>query len=153
MNQYTQLLSYIKTLADSDDLLNTVTQDEPEKIDWDKTTIFPLLHVSILGGNFTNGSTITFNVELVCVNPREDTNDSNDGSYLREDNAVDNMNTALAILNRLWTSMHRGFVDKNIVASEEPSFDRIVLDYTNQCDGWQLSFSVDLPNSYLNLCP
>ena len=53
MNHYTQILSYIKQLADSDPLVNTVSQGEADKKLFDKVTMFPLVHIYV--GGFTYG--------------------------------------------------------------------------------------------------
>ena len=52
MNQYTQLLTYIKQLGDADPFVNTVTQGNFSRIDLDKGNIFPLLHLTVTGASF-----------------------------------------------------------------------------------------------------
>jgi len=71
MNQYSELLYYIKSLADADVFINTVTQGEQDEIDLNKANIFPLLHVFVSGGSFNNGQTVTFNVQLSCLDIRD----------------------------------------------------------------------------------
>jgi len=48
MNGYTQILNYIKELAEL--LVNKVTKVELDKIDQNKKNIFPLLNISIGDG-------------------------------------------------------------------------------------------------------
>jgi len=43
MNQYTQLLYYIKSLADADELVNTVSKGVFDNLDLEKQNIFPLV--------------------------------------------------------------------------------------------------------------
>jgi len=61
MNQYTELLNYLKLLALRYGA-NTVTKDAPDSVDLQKTNIFPLVNISIANGSFSNGSTVSFNV-------------------------------------------------------------------------------------------
>jgi len=48
MNQYTELLYYVKQLAEADTLVNTVTKGDFNLLDLDKANIFPLVHNRVL---------------------------------------------------------------------------------------------------------
>lgn len=153
MNQYTELLYYIQSLGEADTYVNTITQGEFDKLDLNKANIFPLLHMSITGGSFTNGQTVLFNVQIGCFNMREKITDINTDKFFNNDNEVDNMNETLAVLNRLWVNMYKNFQDNDITASENPSLEPVIEEYTNLLDGWIMTFDVELPNTTLNLCP
>jgi len=58
MNQYSQLLYYLKELAENDPYINTVTKDSDSNIDLDKGNLFPLFNIDILNGAFPSNSTI-----------------------------------------------------------------------------------------------
>lgn len=153
MNQYTQLLYYLKSLADADEFVNTVTQGDPDKIDWDKGNIFPLVHIVIDSGSFTNGQTIVFNVSLAALQQRDVNNEVISDKFWKQDNEVDNHNEMLAVLNRMWLTMYRDFSENNITASENPELNKITYAHQNTLDGWELNFEVELPNTTINLCP
>ena len=152
MNQYTELLYYIKSLADSDDLVNTVTKGDFEKLDLDKMNIFPLVHINITGGSFTNGSTINLSVQVGCFDIRDINKEIRDNKFWEQDNEVDNHNETLAILNRMWLKMFIDFEENNITASENPSLEIATFVRSNILDGWILSFDVEIPNTVINLC-
>ena len=152
MNHYTELLNYIKQLADSDPLVNKVTQGDAEEIDFNKMNLTPLVHISIGAGSFSNGSTVNLNVELSAVSVVDINKEINTDEFYFNDNKVDNLNECLAILNRIWSRMATDFEKKNIVASENPSFDEIEGIGSNALNGWNLSFSVEMPNQQLRLC-
>ena len=152
MNHYTQLLYYIKQLAESDEYINTVTNSPDDSIDLDKGNIFPLLNVDVVSGSFTNGQTVKFNVEIVCLDIRDINKELRTDKFWGQDNEVDNYNDTLAALNRLWTSMYRDFEDNNITASENPQLEIITYSNVNLLDGWKLTFEVEMPNTTLNLC-
>lgn len=153
LNHYTQLLIYIKSLADADPFINTVTQGAFDKLDLDKGNIFPILHITITGGSFTNGQTVKLNVEIVALQERDINNEERTDKFWAQDNEVDNLNEMLAVLNRLWTSMFRDFAENDIVASEDPVLDIIEPEETtNLIEGWQMVFEVEMPNTSLSLC-
>lgn len=152
MNQYTEFLNYIKSLGTSDIFVNTITQGEFDKLDLDKANIFPLLHVSVTGASFTNGSTIVFDVQIGCFEVRETNKAINTDKYFDNDNEVDNLNETLAVLNRLWVSMYKDFASNDITASENPTLEPMLEARTNLLDGWIMTFQVELPNTTLNLC-
>jgi len=153
MNAYSQLLIYIKELADADPFVNTVTQGNYDELDLDKGNVFPILHVTITGGSFNNGSTIVFNIEIACLQQRDVNTELNSDKFYGQSNEIDNMNETLAVLNRLWLNMFRDFAENNITASENPVLN-IIEDKTttNNIEGWNLVFEVEVPNTTLNLC-
>ena len=151
MNQHTELLNYLKSLAEGYGA-NTVTRDAPDSIDLQKTNIYPLVNLSIASGSFSNGSTINFNVAIEVITNRDINNEVVNDKFWGNDNEVDNYNDTLAIINKMWTAMFRDFEENNITASESPSFEKITLEGVNLLDGWELSFSVEVPNTTLNLC-
>jgi len=151
MNQHTELLNYLKLLAEKFGA-NTVTRDAPDNIDLQKTNIYPLVNLSIASGSFSNGSTINFNVAIEAITNRDINNEFVNDKFWGNDNEVDNYNDTLAIINKMWTAMFRDFEENNITASESPSFEKITLEGVNLLDGWELSFDVEVPNTTLNLC-
>lgn len=152
MNHYTELLYYIKELADSDPLVNKVTQGSIDDVDLNKMDIFNLVHISITGGSFSNGSTVSLDVQLGAYGLRDINKEVNTDSFFLNDNEVDNLNETLAILNRIWSRMVTDFADRDIVASENPPFEVIVEENTNILDGWILNFEVVMPNNEISLC-
>ena len=152
MNHYSQLLRYIKELADADPFIKTITQGDEDEIDLNKSNIFPLLHVFVSGGGFSNGKVVTFNVSLSCLDIRDKNKEISTDKFWDQDNEVDNLNETLAVLNRIWLNMYRDFADNEIIASENPSLIPLREVHTNVLDGWQLDFEVQMPNTTISLC-
>jgi len=150
MNQYTELLEYIKTLGEADTFVNTITKGDD--IDLNKGNIFPLLNIDINTASFTNGQTIIFNIELSCLDIRDINKEITTDKFWDQDNEVDNHNETLATLNRLWLNMYRDFTDNNITASENPALQKITFSDKNLLDGWSLTFDVEVPNTTISLC-
>ena len=148
MNQLTELYQYIKTLAESDSQVNKVTR----KNDLAKETIFPLVNVIIESGGFTNGSTINFNIEISCFDIRDINKQINTDDFWQNDNEVDNHNLAIAVLNRIWNQMYVDFDNNNITSSENPQFELGSFEAPKLLDGARLNFTVEVPNTIINLC-
>jgi len=148
MNQLTELYNYLKQLAESDSQVNKVTK----KNDLAKETIFPLVNINVQNGGFTNGSTIIFNVELSCFDIRDINKEVITDDFWGQDNEVDNHNLCLAILNTIWTKLYVDFEDKDITSSENPSFELGSFTGAKLLDGAILTFTVEVPNTTLDLC-
>ena len=152
MNQYTELLMFIKQLAENQEMVNTVTQGRLDTFDLNKANLYQIVHIEVNGGSFTTGQTIILSVVLTVLQGRDINKEIKRDHFWNQDNETDNMNETLATLNQIWTNMHVGFEKNNITASENPTLDPIIYEKTNILDGWSLNFDVELPNTTLNLC-
>ena len=152
MNQYTELLNYIKLLAEQDEFVNTITQGEIDEIDLNKGNIFPLLHIFIGTANMTNGQTISFDVEIMCGALRDENKEQYEDKFWQQDNEVDNLNECLATLNKMYVKMLKDFEDNNIRVDQGASFDSLREWNKNLIDGWLMTFTIEVPNNTLNIC-
>lgn len=150
MNGYSELLRYFKKIGQP--LVNTITQGDFNDVDINKKNIFPLLHVSIGNASFLSDSVIQFNVQIGCFDIRDINKDINDDKYYENDNEIDNLNSTMAILNRIWLLMIRDFEDVNITAIQLPSLEQFTESNMNLLDGWIMTFEVQMPNVTINLC-
>jgi hypothetical protein len=152
MNQYTEVLIYLKQLAENDSFVNTVKQGEISELDINKTNIYPLVNIAITGANFSNGQTVSFNLDIRCLAQRDINKEVVIDKFWKNDNEVDNLNETLAVLNRMWTTIYRDFDDNNISVTSDPSLEPLIYDEKNILDGWALTTTIELPNTTLNLC-
>jgi len=153
LNQYSQLLYFLKGIAENNTFVNTVTKGSIDKIDWQKANIYPLVHISVNQAQFTNGQTILFDVILTCVTERDINKEIvTDDKFWSNDNETDNHNESLAILNNLWTQILRDWQETNITTSENAPLTMIDFEMGNILDGWSLEFQVELPNDTMTLC-
>lgn len=153
MNQYSELLYFLKGLAQANEFVNTVTKGAIDKIDLQKANIYPLLHITIEEAQFTNGSTVIFNVTLECLNQRDINKEIvEDDKFWSNDNEVDNHNTTLAILNDIWLRILRDWEERDITTSDNATLQKIEFAKGNILDGWSLEFQVELPNTTISLC-
>ena len=153
MNQYSELLYFLKGLAQANESVNTVTKGAIDKIDLQKANIYPLLHITIEEAQFTNGQTVIFNVTLECLNQRDINKEIvEDDKFWSNDNEVDNHNTTLAILNDIWLRILRDWEERDITTSDNATLQKIEFAKGNILDGWSLEFQVELPNTTISLC-
>lgn len=152
MNSYTQLLRYIKKLAEEDIFVNKVTRGNPSKVDLNKTNIFPLFHIYIVSSSFPSDGIIRFNVDLSCLNIRMTNKEINTDDFHDNDNEDDNYNETLSVLNRVWLLMMKDFEENNITAEITADLEKIEEEEANLLDGWRMNIDIDVPNTIISLC-
>jgi len=152
LNQYSELLNYLKSLADADVFINTVTKGKWDKMETFKNVKFPQCHIFIGGGGFNNGSTLLFNVQIGVFDIRDFSKEISTDIFWGQDNEDDNINETLASLNRMWLIMLTDFEKTNITTTENPTFEFGTFEYANVLDGAILSMDIEVPNTTINLC-
>ena len=152
MNGYSELLRYIKSLAERDIFINTITQGDFADIDLEKKNIFPLLHVSVGNATFPSDSVIRFDCQIGAFDIRDINKEINTDKFFDNDNEVDNLNETLSVINRIWLLMLKDFEDDNITASENPTLQQFTESRKNILDGWIMTFQVEVPNTTISLC-
>ncbi len=150
MIAYSQLLKYIKSLAQSEEYINTSTMGED--LDLNKSNIFPLFNVDVTGASFTSNRTVTFDVTMSALDVRSINKDANSDKFYGNDNEIDNHNATISVLNNIWVKMHRDFAKNNITASDNPRLEMITFSDKNLLDGWSINFTVEMPTSGVDLC-
>ena len=152
MNAYSTLLIYLKRLAEEDANVNHVTKGDFNEVDLDKMIIPPVVNINILSGSFSNGNTVSFNVELAALQQRDINKEVRTDDFWEQDNEVDNLNETHAILNRIWLKMYRDFEKNNITSSENPNLEAIIFGTAKTLDGWLMTFEVEMPNNIIDIC-
>jgi len=152
MNIYSKLLQTIKTIAEQDDSVNTVTNNGRIDLDINKTDLFPIVDVFVTGATFPSDAVIRLTIELVCVDLRDTNNEVTSDKFWNQDNEVDNLGETLMVINRIWKKLYKDFEDTNITASESPALVPIEGDGKDVYDGWSITFDVDVPSVEMSLC-
>ena len=147
MNAYSTVVNYLKKLGDENAYINTITLGYQGTIDNDKHNIFPLLDIVINTGSFPSEGVVRFDIELIAVDRRDVNKLTEPDKLYQNDNAVDNHNEMLDVLQEIWRKMRKDFEDNNITSSELPTFNKVENAFVNLVDGWMLSFYVDIPNN------
>jgi hypothetical protein len=153
MNHYTQILSYIKELAESDPLVNKVSQGEADKKMFDKITLFPLVHIYVGGFNYgDNYKTLVWDVTIGALKQRDNTNEQTTDNFYFNTNEVDNFNETAGIVNRLVGRLAADLNKKKIKVTSSGGSDKLDQMYGEDKDGFVINLSIEVPNDTINLC-
>ena len=154
MKAYYKLTEALKEAIDQE-LTETITIGDIDKIDLSKRTIFPLAHIFPSSGSF-NGSTISINVDIWFVDvvdySQDNAKDQND-PYKGFNNVQDVLNTQMALANLLAQKAKRGSLwDSNIKLEDSPTFQITHDQFENLLFGVVLSMNVILNNDETLIC-
>ena len=135
--------------------MNTVTEGDIFDVDLNKQTIFPLSHIMINNVTF-NDVGITYSMSILFMDVADVSKDNprnEDNIFYGVDNRHDILNTQLLVANDLVSSLKRANLMKdkyqlNGTPSCEPFEDR----FENLLVGWNLTLSIDIPNT-ITTCP
>ena len=153
LNHYTQITEFVKQLAESDPLVNQITQGFADEIAFDKMVLFPLVHLFV--GNFSiaeNGSTVLWDVQIGAMQKRDINTEVNTDSYYKNNNEVDNFNETSAILIRLVSRLIAEFESKKITVSSVSQAEKLALSYGKDLDGYIMGLTLEIPNTDISLC-
>ena len=151
-SHYSRLLDYVKQLAESDPLVNKVSEGTRADIDLDKMTIFPLLNILVDDIDLSNPSTVGFSVELTSLGLVDEANERTDKDFHKGTNEVDVLNETSVILNRIVSRIFSERDGTGITVESVSGTGSIRENGTNIHSGWQITLSVLMPNNELNLC-
>lgn len=153
MGYFSTIVNKIVEIAENDSLVNTIALGEVEDMDLEEKNIYPLVHIDVEGGSFSNGQTLTLNLIVTVVSIRDmNKHEPDNDKVYSNDNYCDNMNTCLTILNRIWKTFYKDFTGENLTANENPPFTAIEYDNKNILDGWSLNVDIEIPDTDINLC-
>lgn len=151
MTGYYNLLNKLKIHFDSDPIVNSVTQGDIFKVDLNKQTIFPLIHI-MTNSCTLNSNTMVFNVSLIAMDIVDISKQLTTDQFTGNDNETDVLNTQQAVLNRAYQIMKHGNLAYDLFQIEgsancEPFTER----FENLLAGWTMTFDVVVPNE-MTIC-
>ena len=152
MTQVYDILNKIRDRLRDNPNVFTVSFGDLTEIDLNKTTIFPLSHLTITNVTFDR-SVINFTVNLMCVDVVDynKENYSNDIFY-GNDNLQDVYNTQLQVVNDIVQSVRRGnLFDDKIQLLENPSATPFKDRYENELAGWGIELNLSMIND-ISIC-
>ena len=101
------LTDKLKETLQADINVNTVTYGNIFEVDLNKQTLFPLSHFIVNNATDT-GSTLVFNVSLICMDVVDESKEDTTDIFVGNDNEQDILNTQLAVINRVSAILKRG---------------------------------------------
>lgn len=147
MTNVYDILETVRTEFLASPSITTVSFGELDKVDLDKTTMFPLAHVMINNG-VIDAKTIVFNMKILVADIVDYNKKSADNDeFYGNDNLQDVLNTQFNVLNIAVTKMIRGDLFNNLyqvttTSTAEPFTER----FKNELAGWTINLAIEVPN-------
>lgn len=145
------IVNGIKEFLKSTDMIKTVTIGDISKIDLDKQTIFPLVHITPNNAQLQENLVI-LNVSVFFMDIVDESKTESINSFDGNDNELDVLNTQLHLANRLVVEMMRGqMYSEQIQILGTPNAEPFTERFTNNLAGWTVTFDVQIPND-MTIC-
>lgn len=153
MRQVYTVLDKLRLKLKENGITNTVTFGDILEVDLDKTTIFPLTHIT-LGDVVFSPHIITATIQLFCLDIVDKTNElTDDDIFYGNDNLQDILNTQLQVVNDIQQELRRGgLFDDNLQLSTDITASPFMDNFENQLAGWAVTINIEMPNSEHTIC-
>lgn len=150
MRTYYDLLNYLKSVFESDDMVNTITTEGYNDMDNWRKSIYPMVDIFIPSSPYVDSTAVTrYDVEITVLDIRDWNNEVVNDKFWRNDNRHDNWDTTRAILKLAQNKITK---NQDITLATATGAERIVFGKENGLDGWQQTFTIDVPDTYTSIC-
>ena len=152
MTQVYDILDKVRDRLRDNPNVFTVTFGDITQVDLNKTTIFPLSHLTITNVTFER-SVINFTIALLCLDIVDYNKEKyDDDVFYGNTNLQDVYNTQLQVVNDIVQSVRRGSLfDSKIQIIGEPSATPFQDRYENELAGWGIEIQVSMIND-ISIC-
>ena len=152
MTQVYDILDKIKDKLRDNPSVFSVTFGDISEVDLNKTTMFPLSHLTITNVTFER-SVVNFTIALLCLDIVDYNKEKYDGdSFYGNNNIQDVYNTQLQVVNDIVQSVRRGSLfDSKIQLIGEPSATPFKDRYENELAGCGVEINVSMIND-ISIC-
>lgn len=152
MTQVYDILDKIKDRLRNNPNVFSVTFGDISEVDLNKTTMFPLSHLTITNVTFER-SVVNFTIALLCLDIVDYNKEKYNGdSFYGNNNIQDVYNTQLQVVNDIVQSVRRGSLfDSKIQLTGEPSATPFKDRYENELAGWGIEINVSMIND-ISVC-
>lgn len=151
MTGYYDLITRIKEHFENDAIVNTITQGDIFRIDLNKQTIFPLVHIIVNNVQFVQ-NVQQCNISVLAMDIVDISKDETENIFDGNDNELDVLNTHLAVLNRMYEFLRRGdLYDDKYQVTGTPTCEPFIDRFENKLAGWTMTFDVLIPND-MTIC-
>ena len=152
---YNRLLETLKETFESDAMVSTVVTGDATEVDNYKKNLFPLVHLDIENSPFlsvVNTSTSQYNVIVTVVDIRDVNKEEDRDKFWKNDNRHDNWNTTRHILRTAEVKMIKEIYGNNINLVTTTGAELLSFVRENTLDGWQQTWTIDVPDEYVRAC-
>jgi len=146
MKGFYNVLETIKTQLLSSKFCNTVTYGDIRDIDLAKKTVFPLSHFIVDSAQYGE-NTITFSINLLCMDLVDISKTSTVDHFTGNDNEQDVLNTQLQVVVNLLDALKIGnLYTTKYQLINEPSIEPFTKRFENLMAGWAVNIVVEVVN-------
>ena len=152
MTQVYDILDKVRDRLRDNPNVFSVTFGDITEVDLNKTTIFPLSHLTITNVTFER-SVINFTIRMLCLDIVDYNKEKyDDDMFYGNTNLQDIYNTQLQVVNDVVQSVRRGSLfDSKIQIIGEPSATPFQDRYENELAGWGIEINLSMIND-ISIC-
>lgn len=153
MRQVYTVIDKLRERLDANTTTNKVTFGDILEVDLDKTTIFPLAHITMGDVTFSE-HIVTVSIQLFCLDIVDATNElTQDDLFYGNDNLQDVLNTQLQVANDIQQQLRRGeLFDNDLQLLSDITASPFMDNFENQLAGWAVTINIQLPNNEISIC-
>lgn len=153
MRQVYTVIDKLRERLDANTTTNKVTFGDILEIDLDKTTIFPLAHITMGDVTFSE-HIVTVSIQLFCLDIVDATNElTQEDLFYGNDNLQDVLNTQLQVANDIQQQLRRGeLFDNDLQLLSDITASPFMDNFENQLAGWAVTINIQLPNTEISIC-
>lgn len=145
-NELFTVTKYIIDTFSDVPIVNTVSFEKTNDIDFNKENIYPLVNVDLVD-SLPIGEVIVFNYTINILQQRDIDNELNNNKTLNKDNLIDNLNECYSIATRVINHMNANFNDHGIEVASQSNIRMVRNAYANKLDGVAFELSLEIPNT------
>ena len=155
MNTYYGLIETIKETFELDSRVSTIVTGDSSDLDTYKKNIYPLVHVNVTDSPFIGLETTAvtrYTVEITVVDIRDVNKEIVNEKFWLNDNRHDVWNETMSILKTATNILVKDVNQTGINISESGSAQILSFHKENTLDGWQQTWTLDVPDTYTKVC-
>ena len=155
MNTYYGLIETIKETFELDSRVNTIVTGDRSDLDSYKKNIYPLVHINVIDSPFIGLETTAitrYTVEVTVVDIRDISKEIVNDKFWLNDNRHDNWNETGSILKSATNRLVKDINQTGINIIEAKSAQILSFYKENTLDGWQQTWTLDVPDTYTKVC-
>jgi hypothetical protein len=153
MRQVYTVIDKLRVKIKENGITNTVTFGDILEVDLNKTTIFPLSHIS-MGDVVFSPHIINATIQLLCLDVVDKVSElTDDDIFYGNDNLQDILNTQLQVVNDIQQELRRGdLFEDNLQLTTDVTASPLIDNYENQLAGWAVTINIEMPNNEHTIC-
>ena len=151
MRQVYTVIDKLNEKLKANGITNTVTFGDILEVDLDKTTIYPLSHIS-MGDVIFSDNLVTATIQLFCLDIVDKSNALTDETLIYgNDNLQDVLNTQLQVVNGIQQELRRGGLTDDLQLNTDITASPFLDNFENQLAGWATTINIEMDNTEYNI--